>query len=90
MNKRQLFYEHPHPFFFFLALCLSCGLFSLFPTTSDLSSVSASETLQNPRIEKDSSMASGQRVTWNCVYFGSYPQSEVVEKDSDHETRLKK
>lgn len=40
-------------------------------------------TLNNPRIVKDSSMESGQKVTWDCVYFGSYPQTEVVcEKDA--------
>ncbi len=37
----------------------------------------AETTLQNPRIVADSSMVIGQKVTWDCVYFGSYPQSEV-------------
>ena len=41
-------------------------------------------TLKNPRIVEDSSMDAGQKVTWDCVWFGSYPQSEVVcETDSD-------
>ena len=34
--------------------------------------------LKNPRIVKDTSMDSGQKVTWDCVWFGKYPQSEVV------------
>ena len=34
--------------------------------------------LSNPRIEKDSGMTAGQKVTWDCVWFGSYPQAEVV------------
>ena len=34
--------------------------------------------LKNPRIVKDTSMDSGQKVTWDCIWFGSYPQSEVV------------
>ena len=34
--------------------------------------------LKNPRIVKDSSMEAGQKVTWDCVWFGSYPQAEVV------------
>ena len=38
----------------------------------------ASTTLQNPRIEKDDNMDSGQKVTWDCIWFGSYPQREVV------------
>ena len=38
--------------------------------------------LRDPRIIKDASMESGQKVTWDCIWFGSYPQSEVVcEKD---------
>ena len=32
----------------------------------------------NPRIVEDASMKSGQKVTWDCIWFGSYPQSEVV------------
>ena len=35
-------------------------------------------TLQNPRIIEDSSMEAGQKVTWDCIWFGSYPQAEVV------------
>ncbi len=44
----------------------------------------AATTLKNPRIVEDSSMDAGQKVTWDCVWFGSYPQSEVVcETDSE-------
>ena len=49
----------------------------------------AQHTLRNPRIVKDSSMEAGQKVTWDCVYFGSYPQTEVVESGSEEETALK-
>ena len=38
------------------------------------------ETLNNPRIVEDSSMDSGQKVTWDCIYFGSYPQTEILDK----------
>ncbi len=37
-------------------------------------------TIQNPRIVTDSSMKSGQKVTWDCIRFGSYPQTEIVDK----------
>lgn len=47
----------------------------------NMGKVQAATTLQNPRIVKDSSMDAVQRVTWDCVWFGSYPQSEVTEKD---------
>ena len=46
-----------------------------------LPKVNAAENISNPRIVKDSSMDAGQKVTWDCVYFGSYPQSEITSKD---------
>lgn len=53
------------------------------PTRAEAATV----TLKNPRIVKDSSMESGQKVTWDCIWFGSYPQREVVE-DADKYTAL--
>lgn len=55
-------------------------LFGLFPTgtIANLKTVDAATTLNNPRIVADSSMEAGQRVTWDCVWFGAYPQSEVT------------
>ena len=35
-------------------------------------------TLQNPYIVPDDGMKAGKKVTWDCVYFGSYPQAEVI------------
>ena len=43
-------------------------------------------SISNPRIVKDSSMESGQKVTWDCVWFGSYPQSEVTSQDGIYNT----
>ena len=43
-------------------------LFGLFP-------------LNNPRTVADSSMNAKQKVTWDCVWFGAYPQSEVTSGD---------
>ncbi len=40
-------------------------------------------SFSNPRIEEDSSMVAGQRVTWDCAWFGSYPQAEVVPAGDD-------
>lgn len=42
--------------------------------------------LNNPRIVKDSSYGAGQIVTYDCVYFGSYPQAEVVASVTDETT----
>lgn len=38
----------------------------------------AGVTLSNPRIEKDDRMEAKQKVTYDCVWFGSYPQAEVI------------
>ena len=40
--------------------------------------------LSNPRIEKDDSMTAGQKVTWDCVWFGRYPQAEIVPSADDY------
>ena len=47
-------------------------------TTPQKEVKAVSVTLQNPRIVKDGSMQAGQKVTWDCIWFGSYPQREVV------------
>lgn len=47
---------------------------------SEINVSAAVETkISNPRIVKDSSLKSGQKVTWDCIYFGSYPQTEIVD-----------
>lgn len=43
-----------------------------------------SKELSDPRIVPDNSMEAGQKVTWDCVWFGSYPQAEVVPADSEY------
>lgn len=48
--------------------------------------VKAAESISNPRIVKDSSMKAGQKVTWDCLWFGSYPQSEVTKEESIYDT----
>ncbi|MCI9080260.1 MAG: leucine-rich repeat domain-containing protein [Lachnospiraceae bacterium] len=40
--------------------------------------------LSNPRIVPDSSMEAGQNVTWDCIWFGSYPQVEVVPDNEEY------
>lgn len=56
--------------------------------------VEAATKLMDPVIVKDTSeeplTESGQTVTWDCIYFGSYPQSEVVcETDTERINELK-
>ena len=45
--------------------------------------------LRNPKVEDDSSTESGTKVTWNCLWFGSYPQSKITKKDGEIYTTLK-
>ena len=45
--------------------------------------------LRNPKVEDDSSTESGKKVTWNCLWFGSYPQSKITKKDGEIYTTLK-
>ena len=50
----------------------------------------AAGTLKNPQIVEDDTMyESGQKVTYDCVWFGEYPQSEVVMAGSTAEAALK-
>ncbi len=36
-------------------------------------------SLKNPDGDIDLSAEGGYRTTWDCIWFGSYPQAEVVE-----------
>ena len=54
-----------------------------------LPEVKAADTIGNPKIEEDTTMTAGQKVTWDCIYFGSYPQSEITSKDGSVYNKLK-
>ena len=45
-------------------------------------------TLHNPKIENYSSAESGKKVTWDCLWFGSYPQSQITAEDGEIYTIL--
>lgn len=59
-----------------LALCLLSSVLGKSHALAD-----ETVNVSNPRIVEDASMVSGQVVTWDCVWFGSYPQSEVKSSD---------
>ncbi|MDE5780018.1 MAG: hypothetical protein K2I03_00850 [Lachnospiraceae bacterium] len=44
----------------------------------------AEENISNPRIKKVADAQEGQNVKWDCVYFGSYPQTEIKKADSEY------
>lgn len=71
-------------------------LVSILTVTGTLSSlicpaktVRASDTLSNPKITDDSSLYAGKKVTWDCVWLGSYPQSEVTAENGQIYEKLK-
>lgn len=41
------------------------------------------EVLSEPVVVKDDSLSSGQKTTWSCVSFGSYPFSEITDGSFD-------
>ncbi len=57
-----------------VAMCV--GLCTGFTVNAGAVGNSASD-LRAPGIEEDPGMEAKQKVTWDCVWFGNYPQSEV-------------
>lgn len=51
--------------------------------------VKAATTLKNPQLVPDDSMFAKQKVTWDCIYFGSYPQSEITYADGNIYNQLR-
>lgn len=51
------------------------------PSAEPTEAASPAVALSNPTIVKNDKMASGQVVTWDSVYFGSYPQAEVIDTE---------
>lgn len=39
------------------------------------------DSLGNPRVVYDKTMNSGEKVTWDCIWFGEYPQTEIKKTD---------
>ena len=58
----------------------------LLPGDLTVEKADAAVKLKKPVIVEDSSMASGQKVTWDCIYFGSYPQREVVADEAAYDS----
>nr|WP_288730968.1 DUF6273 domain-containing protein [uncultured Anaerobutyricum sp.] len=37
--------------------------------------------LHNPKIENDPFVKSGKKLTWDCLWFGKYPQKQITQED---------
>ena len=59
-------------------------IFSLWMLTQPLMSQTSENNkkviLHKPEIKKDSDMCAGKNVTWDCIWLGSYPQTEIVDR----------
>ena len=56
----------------------------LLPGNFTVEKAEAAVPLKKPRIVGDFYMKSKQKVTWDCVYFGNYPQREVIANESSY------
>lgn len=66
---------------FISVLMILALLIGIFPTNvvwAAEQSDDVEKILENPKVKSNSQMESGQEVTWDCVWFGSYPQREVI------------
>ena len=43
----------------------------------------SASNLNNPVIVEEPDMIADQKVTWDCVWFGSYPQAEIVPSEEN-------
>jgi len=81
MKKRKILHRL---LVFVLTIAMLAGICPQGVSAADiLTTVSKSQTavsVNNPRIVQDESMRAEQKVTWDCVYFGNYPQSEITSK----------
>ena len=90
MKKRKILHRL---LVFVLTIAMLAGICPQGVSAADiLTTVSKSQTavsINNPRIVQDESMRAEQKVTWDCVYFGNYPQSEITSKDGNVYNKLK-
>lgn len=48
-------------------------------------STAKKDLVENPRIVKDTSVEGGKKVTWDCIWFGSYPQTKIVSSSKEND-----
>ncbi len=61
-----------------MILALLLGMFPMNVVWAAEQSDDVEKILENPKVKTNSQMESGREVTWDCVWFGSYPQREVI------------
>ena len=48
-------------------------------------STAKKDLVENPKIVKDTSLEGGKKVTWDCIWFGSYPQTKIVSSSKEND-----
>ena len=48
-------------------------------------STAKKDLVENPKIVKDTSVEGGKKVTWDCIWFGSYPQTKIVSSSIEND-----
>lgn len=43
------------------------------------------DLVENPKIVNDTSVEGGKKVTWDCIWFGSYPQTKIVSSSKEND-----
>lgn len=48
-------------------------------------STAKKDLVENPKIVKDTSVEGGKKVIWDCIWFGSYPQTKIVSSSKEND-----
>lgn len=48
-------------------------------------STAKKDLVENPKIVKDTSVEGGKKVTWDCIWFGSYSQTKIVSSSKEND-----
>lgn len=48
-------------------------------------STAKKDLVENSKIVKDTSVEGGKKVTWDCIWFGSYPQTKIVSSSKEND-----
>ena len=48
-------------------------------------STAKKDLVENPKIVKDTSVEGGKKVTWDCIWFGSCPQTKIVSSSKEND-----
>ena len=79
-NKKIKYKNNKLSFVFLIlfSICLIFNIFFLYDPNKANGTDSNNNGYHKPVIEENENMSTGLKTTWQCVYFGSFPQEEVM------------